>query len=856
MIHLLRRYAPVVRYLPPRWFLIVLGSIVLVLAALASASMVAVRDSFPQTEGEVSLPSLRGPVTVTRDAHGIPEIRADNAEDLFTAQGYVHAQERFFEMEVRRHTTAGRLAELFGDDQFETDAVIRTMGWRRVADAEVKQLPTETRRFLDAYATGVNHYLATHGNEPALELKLLGLQGLDHEIEPWTAVDSVAWLKAMAWNLDGNMNDEVLHAAMIDQVGPTRAAQLFPTPRPDLFDPIVQHGDVRDGRFDPQGGGPRGPASGTNGRELDALLAAQRALDAVPAMIAPTRQGAGIGSNSWAVSGDRTASGLPILANDPHLGTSVPSTFLQMRLRCTTVDRDCPFDVGGYSFSGMPGIIIGHNRDIAWGLTVPYVDTQDLYIEQIDAGGRARRASGSEEVVTRVETIRSSSGATREISIRSTSNGPLVSDVGLGEGARAGVGNGGDATGADEYAVALRWAALDPSESVRAILALNAASNFAEFRDAARLLKSPAQNLMYADRAGNIGYQLPGAIPDRAVGDGTTPQQAWRPDVAWEGYVPFDELPYAYNPPEGYLVAANQQIIDAERPQQAGNSFGFRSQPIATALASREDWDMDATVELLGNEEVWWAKELVPALVAAQPLEPWVVDGQRVLADWDQRSDPDSAGMAFFALAVRQVVQRTFGDEIPADLGPGQGNDQYFAVLQAIIDEPEDPWWDDITTPQVESRDQILSEALLAARKEATALMARDPKGWQWSKLHHITLEHQTLGQSGIAPIEALFNTDRRAVGGGSAVVSAWGWDSRGSDFSVASGPTMKMAVDFADLDNSRWVNQSGTSGHAFHPHYSDQFGMILANDLYRWAWSRPADPDGELDTLILRPSD
>ena len=210
--------------------------------------------------------------------------------------------------------------------------------------------------------------------------------------------------------------------------------------------------------------------------------------------------------------------------------------------------------------------------------------------------------------------------------------------------------------------------------------------------------------------------------------------------------------------------------------------------------------------------------------------------------------------MAFFSVVMRQVVERTFGDEIPADLGPGQGSDQYYAALQELIDEPTNAWWDDVTTPQKESRDQILSEALLAARKEITAIQARDPEQWNWGSLHQLGLRHQTLGSSGIGPVEAIFNTDRQPVDGGTAVVEAWGWSSTADTFDVANGPTMRMTVDFDNFDNSMWVNQSGTSGHTFHPHYSDQLDLIVANEPYPWLWSDAAlEGRDDVDTLELQ---
>ena len=354
-----------------------------------------VRRSFPQTTGRIELPGLSAPVTVYRDEWGIPQIYADSADDLFKAQGYVHAQDRFWEMDVRRHVTAGRLSELFGESQFETDEFIRTLGWRRVAEQELDLISPETKRYLQAYANGVNAWLAEHdGTKASLEYGVLRLSrfGRDYVPEPWTPVDSLAWLKAMAWDLRSNMEDEIARSLAASTLPKARVDQLYPDYPFDRHRPIVTGGEVVDGTFvqgrgsgtlDPPVAVP--PTPGQNRpvprlgqvappTRLDLPMGAKDpfhllydAVTQLPSLLGPS--GSGLGSNSWVVSGVRTTTGKPLLANDPHLAPMMPSLWYQAGLHCTRISSACPFDVTGFTFSGVPGVIIGHNADIAWGFT-------------------------------------------------------------------------------------------------------------------------------------------------------------------------------------------------------------------------------------------------------------------------------------------------------------------------------------------------------------------------------------------------------------------------------------------------------------------------------------------------------
>ena len=852
----------------PRWLLFPATALVLAVVVLPFVAVGTVQRSLPQLSGRLVLPGLSAPVEVLRDAEGVPQIYADNSEDLFEAQGFVNAQDRFYEMDVRRHIAAGRLSEMFGASQVGTDAYVRTLGWRRTAEAELGLLSSSTRRYLDAYAAGVNTYLrGRSASDLSLEYALLAVQGQRYTLEEWSAADSVSWLKVMAWQLGSNITSETSRAQATAELGATAAAALYPEHPLLGYDPVVAGGAVVGTRFDPQARSTsaRPVVPGLSRRELaaaaDGLAGAVRLDDALPPGLRRGAASGEIGSNSFAVAGSRTASGHAILANDPHLATSIPSTFAQVGLHCRASSRACPFDVSGFGLAGVPGVVIGHNATIAWGMTTSYADVQDLYVEQLQ-GDRVRRGKGYEPLTVRSEEIRvRGEDQPRTLRIRSTRHGPLLSDVSgqlqqLGDrtGRTAGAASE-QPTGQGTYGVSLAWAGAQPGRTMDALLRLDRATDFGEFRSALSLLSAPSQNLLYADTSGNIGYQLPGSIPVRTRGTGEEPAPGWDARYDWQGTIPFAQLPYTYDPPSGYLVAANQQVIGRQYRYPLGSeySYGWRSQEITERLAGADRLTLDQAEQIFYDDEVRVASNLVPALLRIKVDDPWVAEGQRTLVGWDYRAPADSASAAYFFVVFHNILKLTFRDQLPQDQWPA-GGDRWYAVVEGLMSRPDDPWWDDVTTlGRVEHRDDILLAAMTGARREITSLMARDPSGWQWGRLHRVRLENQTLGTSGIGAVESLLNRGHFPVGGGPGVVNAMGYDDR-LGYGVTTAPTMRMLVDLGDLDASRWVNQSGTSGHAFSATYDDQTELWATNRTWPFVASRTAVEARTRDHLELVP--
>ena len=813
---------------PLRWGTRVLA-LLLVLVLVAALWVVwTVRRPFPDYEGKVRLAGLGSSVTVYRDAYGIPQIYASTPEDLFKAQGYVTAQDRFWEMDFRRHVTSGRLSELFGETTLDTDKVVRTLGWRRTAEQELTLLAPETVRLLEAYAAGVNAWLDRHPDTAtqSLEYSVLGFQRGGYRPERWTPADSVAWLKAMAWDLRSNMDEELGRALAGTVLSRERVDQLYPRYPFDRMPVIVENGEVGDDGF-------TAPSERAPARALSGVL---ETIKAMPGLLG---NGASeVGSNSWVVSGSRTATGKPLLANDPHLAPQMPSVWYQAGLHCLTVSPACPYDVTGFTFAGLPGVVIGHNHRVAWGFTNLGPDVTDLYIERVD-NGSAEYKGAREPLLTRVETIKVAGSDDVRLTVRATRHGPLISDV-LEDAERL-------ASGPSE-AVALRWTALDPGRTADAIFAMDAATDWKSFRAAAQKFEVPAQNLVYADVDGNIGYQSPGRIPVRTSGDGTRPVPGWDGVHEWKGFIPFEELPTVLNPAKGYVVTANNAVAGAsyQRMLTQDWSYGYRAARIDELVASGGKLDTTAMAEIQLDSRNGFAPTLVPHLLRLGSG----VKGADLLKGWDFTQPASSAPAAFYNAAWRHLLLLTFNDDLPEGARP-DGGDRWFEVVLSLLEHPDDPYWDDKSTPAKEDRDTIIKSALRAASSELTDRLGGTPSQWRWGDLHTLTLTNQTFGTSGIGVIERLFNRGPLHLSGGQSIVNATGWDAQ-EGYAVDWVPSMRLVADLSDLDASRYINLTGADGHAFSPHYWDQTPLWAAGKTIPWRFTPATIKKESHHTLTL----
>jgi penicillin amidase len=805
----------------PGRLLWVLPALLLVVGLVGlSYGVVTVRRSWQKVDGTIQADGLQAQVTVVRDSWGIPHIYASNPHDLFFAQGYVHAQDRFWQMEFWRRAGSGRLSEILGESALEDDRFIRTVGWHRAAARELETLDNETRSVLEAYAEGVNAYVSAHQGSLGLEFAVLGLTGTRFEPEPWTPFNTITWGKVMAWDLSGNRSSELLRAHIAARLGTSTVDELVP-PYPEEHPVIVPH--------------PLTEAS----------------LQAVPETATETLAlGAGehLGSNNWAVAGDRTETGMPLLANDPHLGIQMPSIWYEIGLHCEPLGPDCPYDVVGASFASTPGVIIGHNERIAWGVTNLGPDVQDLFIERTNPENPDQYEYQGEwrdmEIIR--EEIRVA-GIEKPVAmdVRTTHHGPIINDVAAGTEEDWSLG---------WQPLALSWTALQPGTLMRSVLLLDRAGSWEDFREALSYWDAPSQSFVYADVEGNIGYQAPGRIPIRASGDGTTPVPGWTGEYEWVDTIPYNDLPRAFNPPEGYIVTANNAVVGAGYPYLLTRDWGagYRAKRICDLIEADPSLSIDDIKAIQGDHTAIWAREVLPFLRSIPTDKPQLEEAVDHLRRWDGRASRDCAGAALFEVFRLHLIDATFSDELGEDL-LAKARPELVDALLNLLPEQDSAWFDDTMTPQVETRDEILSRALEEAVAELSETQGSNIDKWCWGALHTASFENQSLGQSGIRPIEAIFNRGPFSVDGSLATVNQADYD-LDEPFSVRTIASYRHIVDLDDLGRSVSMHTTGQSGHPFHRHYDDMIDPWRNVEYHPMLWERAQVEGDAAAVLILTP--
>lgn len=824
-------------------FLLVLG---LLFVGFATYT---VRQSFPQESGTIQIPELKAEVSVQRDKWGIPHIYAANSHDLFMAQGYIHAQDRFWQMDFWRHIGSGRLSEMFGSSQLDTDKYLRTMGWARVAQQEIQEINAEMKAYLQAYANGVNAYLAEHqGSAVSLEYAVLKLLNPGYKPEPWQILHSLTWGKVMAYDLGRNFESEIERAILLKTLTPAEVEELFPPYPQDL--PVILP-ELQQGETAGKGRNKNVEVLLNSPDVLPALESITKPMIALEKLIGPT--GTGIGSNNWVISGQRTTTGKPILANDPHLGVQIPSIWYEVGLHCTPKSAECPYNVSGFSFAGMIGVIIGHSDRIAWGVTNVQSDVMDLYIEKINPNNPNQYEVNGKWVDMQLvpETIQVAGSQTIVQTVRYTRHGPILSDVSP---------NLKDFKPSksvelpQNYAVALRWTALAPSKLGYAIPQINRAQNWQEFRSAASNYDVPAQNLVYADIDGNIGYQMPGKFPIRAQGDGRYPVPGWTDAYEWQGYIDFEKLPKSFNPPQGYIATANN-LVNREYPYliTADWVYGYRAKRIVEMISQQtQPIFLKDVQQIQGDNRNLNAQTLVPLLKSITVDTPRLQAAQKLLQGWNLQLGMTSPAAALFEVFWKHLLADTFHDQLPEKYFPN-GGDRWYAVVANLVKQPNSAWWDNRNTPKVENRNQILRQSFIEAVDELERIQSKDPKNWNWGKLHTITFRNATLGKSGVAPIEALFNRGVFATSGNGETVNANRWRANKS-FEVTDIPSLRMIVDLGNLDNSVAIHTPGQSGHAFHSHYNDMVEPWRKIEYHQMLWESKNVTKNTTATLKLIP--
>ena len=748
----------------------------LLLLGLA-AGWLYLRTSLPRTQGTVQLPGLDGPVEILRDQDGVPHIFASTDHDAFFALGYVHAQDRLWQMEIQRRTGHGRLSEILGESTLQTDKFLRTMGFARAAQAMWEAISPESRAALQAYADGVNAWLA-EGHTLPVEFLILGV-----EPEEWTVIDSLVWVKMMAWDLGGNWGKELVRAKLIQALGPERTAQILAGYPKDGIN-ILEEPPITAGAIDDL-------------LALDSQLQLDLGLG-----------GLDVGSNNWVVAGSRTESGLPLLANDPHLGARIPSIWYLAALHGDKLN------VVGATFPGLPSVVIGHNGRIAWGVTNLNPDVQDLYIERINPENPNQYLADGQwvdmEIVEEIIRVKGQDEPIRWAA-RSTRHGPLLSDVST----------------RPTTPVAMRWTALDPDDTTMdAFLGINYASNWEEFREAMRLYVAPSQNFVYADVEGNIGYFGPGRVPIRAKGDGKLPVPGWDSEYEWVGFIPFDDLPQQLNPASGYIVTANNRVVDDSYPYYLTDDWAppYRAERIAELIRERsageERIDLADMRAIQGDQVSTQVRDLLPYLLQVTPQDERQAEALGYLQGWDGHVDRESPAPAIYEAWYVQLGMAMFQDDLRGDLYERMAKRVYPLFLHQVMAQPDVYWtWcDDVLSFPQESCQETALAALDAALDELSEEMGSDMGKWQWGKVHRTLYPHTPFDK--VDALRWLFN--RSIENGGDTYtvnVAPVRVERRYLQLHV---PSYRQIVDLNDLSRSIFMHTTGQSGNLLSKHYDD----------------------------------
>lgn len=836
-----------------KWLIVIL---IALQAIIIVAGVVIFRMPLPDHEVDVSGLPLTDFVEVIRDERGIPHIYGTNVGDILFAQGYVHAQDRFWQLEFWSHLSTGRLASLIGEPGVGADLLFRTFGFNRVALEEYENLPPEFKQDLIHYTDGINAYIESRPqNRLSLEHFFLQFINPEYKVGTYEPYYPLAWAKMMAYDLNGNFEQEIRNSKTYNTLTP-EIAELLRPPYPDEHPYIVEEWE--------------GKGSFTSVGKSNNIEQLYQALF-IKYVTKDLQTNQALGSNSWAISGEHTESGLPLLANDPHLSVQLPAIWYENGLHCYPKNRDCELDVVGFSFAGSPYIVIGHNSHIAWGFTNMGPDVQDLFVEKINPSNPNQyEVDGEWRDMDRITEIIEVAGSEPiVIEVRSTHHGPIVSDrsypvnlnpeedqVSFADEARIEL--------PENFSVSLSWPALIPGNTFVGIRDFNYAKNWEEFRDASRLFEVPAQNLLYADVDGNIAYQSPGKLPIRAEGlVGDLPIPGWLSENDWQGFVPFEELPYTINPSSGYIITANQSV-HPEQPWPNYYARGYRAEAIERVINQyiSEKISVDDMEAMQINNFDYSAAYILPYVFNNVYVDSNILTAMKewAISETKFEMNKDSSGAAAWAVFYKNFAEQTFEELVVTDnlgneisLQPGN-SDSTSEIFRALLKDPNHILWDDINTPQKENLTDILERALLLADERIVELFDTDDYDkWSWGELHTITYPTNLLGEAGIPILTNLVNIGPVEAGGSSFAINSTDWGF-GEDFTIGSYPSMRMVVDLSNFDNSRTILPSGQSGHVMSKYYDDQVENWIENNMYILNFSREQVELNQKEYMFLRP--
>lgn len=770
----------------------IVGAVIVLLAIALIGINMYVASSKPDIEGVIDVPILEESVQVIRDEMGVPHIKANNDADLYRAQGYIQAQDRLFQMDLSRRQASGQLAEVIGEAAVDTDKFFHTFSLRHAAEASWDGYDAHAQQVLQWYAEGVNAFI-DEGNF-SYEFKVLG-----YEPTKWTVVDSLTIGKYMAYDLGGNWNLLAFRHWALKNLPEDLYAELNVTYPKDASTVMadIQQSDVQVASW-------------------------------FDASVLPNEFN---GSNNWVVSGEKTASGKPLLADDPHLGLNSPSIWYQMHLQSPAQN------VSGVIFAGIPGIILGHNEDIAWGVTNVSPSVQDLYIERTNPDNPYEFLYDGEyyKADVRQEDIKIKGGDIEEFEVVTTKHGPIISDLVFE-----------DRPASEVYS--MQWTALEPTKELQAVLSFNTASNWDQFETALEDFNAPAQNFVFASTDGTIAYKANGNIPIRLKGDGQLPVPGDSSEYGWNGYVPYDELPTVINPEEGYIATANNKIVGDDYPYHITDMWAqpYRYERIVELLEANDHLTVEDMQNIQMDTTNLYAKEFLPLFITS--IEKLDEEGQykdilASLKNWDYNETVDAPEPLVFNLLIEHMKDNLFRGAIPDDVYKMmQGKYQVMDnILRQGYAGKEGAW-----LTREGGLDVLVYNSFIDTLNRLEGMYPDTAyEDWNWGDYHQLTFDHPLA----VNPIfERVFNPQNVAVGGSRTTVMAAGNPASGD---VDHGASWRFVADLNDLSSAQHIVGPGQSGHIKSTWYKDQVDDWVDGNYHTTSIDGQYD---EASELILNP--
>lgn len=765
------------------------------------------RRRLPKTSGNLSLPGLKDKVEVIRDRWGVPHIYAKNNDDLAVAQGFVHAQDRLWQMELNRRVALGKVSELFGEIGLDTDRTVRTFGFHRVAKEDWKLASDEIKHLLQKYVDGINAFIEHKESKMPLEFSLVGIK----KPEKWDVVHLLAFSRLMSWQMCFAWQGEIIRSRLIDAVGEEKAAEI----------------DTRYRKENPIGL--------PKGIEVNRIADDSR----VDALKGPFIQEIK-GSNAWAISKEKSSTGKPFLCNDPHLPLSLPSIWYENHLivgdEMTT----------GVTVPGLPMVLIGHNDHIAWGMTLAYTDIQDLYIEKFkDDSNLEYEYKGQWEKTAVIEEeikIKGKPSHTEKVLV--TRHGPVISDV----------------ANFPERKVAIKTVCLEPGQLMEGWYKLNKAKGWDDFTEAIKYVESPALNVTYADVHGNIGYYMSGKVPIRSNGKGKLPAEGWTGENEWTGYVPCEEMPHALNPEKGHVVSCNHKVVDDDFPHFLGDSWmnGYRAARLEELLTQKDKYSPDDYKNFHLDYQSMTSRDFkkhFEGLTSEDEKVSWALNQ---LQNWDGSLEADSTAGLIFEVwrdkTAKNLLEKPLSKEL-TELYRGKpfrpllsGISEFYGhdstMLLRLLDDP-DSWW----MEQAGGKEDLILKSLADAMEYIESTLGKDRKQWRWGRLHQHEFIHAVGSKK---PFDKIFNIGPFEMGGDTDTVhqtAAHYEQGLGGSLVCAS---WRQIVDMGDLSKSLCILPPGNSGQPGSPNYDDQAEMWYKGQYRPMLWTREQVEEAEVTRLVL----